>query len=165
MKLSPAQVQWFWKLSWKAWKKEAKRVGASGEEARLAFVAEQLSTCGFAVLDDVDATNGFDAVMLLLAQIAEDERAAEYFAVGAERRMRHLIGEALAELSRLCGHLCDWRYARGIMDHMHLAEDLADVPVEQLFKVFQSLDTHLRRVKHRGHEKPQAPHGHHEEAA
>lgn len=159
MKLSPAQVQWFWKLSWKAWRKEAKRAGGSGEEARLAFVAEQLAACGFAGLEDVDATNGFDAVMLLMAQIAGDERAAAYFADGAERRMRHLIAEALGELSRLRGHLCDWRYARGIMDHMHLADDLDDVPVEQLFKVFQSLDTHLRRLGRKGHD------GHHKEAA
>lgn len=159
MKLSPAQVQWFWKLFWKAWRKEAKRAGISGEEARLAFMGEQLAVCGFSDLEQVDATNGFDAVMLLLAQIAGDERAAAYFADGAERRMRHLIREALVELSGRSGHLCDWRYARGIMDHMQLAQDLADVPVEQLFKVFQSLDTHLRRLGRKGHD------GHHKEAA
>ena len=83
-----------------------------------------------------------------------------------ERRLEFLIDETLRELSHAAGHLFDWSYARGVLHHMHLPENFADVAAPQMFKVFEALDTHLRRLKRNA--RPLAPghhDGHHEEAA
>jgi len=166
MKLTPPQVARFWKIFGAAWAVYSSGTGECGEEAKHTFRKAQLAEIGFASLTDVDRTHGFDLVMYHFAQLAGDESSACYFAVAVERRYRHLIGQLLVKLSKASGHLFDWRYARGIMDHMHLAEDLNDVPAEQLLKVFEALDTHRRRIakrptKHTEHTNG----GHHEEAA
>ncbi len=166
MKLSHAQVGEFWKLFGRAWRVYAAGTGDSGEEAKHAWRKEQLVACGFESLTDVDRTHGYDRIMYHFAQLAGDEAKAVYFAVAVERRMRHLIGEQLVKLSNMAGHLFDWKYARGIMDHMHLPESIEDTTADQLLAVFEALDTYRRRMKRKAH--PHAPDhhdGHHEEAA
>jgi len=169
MKLTPPQVARFWKIFGAAWAVYSSGTGECGEEAKHAFRKAQLAEIGFASLTDVDRTHGFDLVMYHFAQLAGDEQTAVYFSVAVERRMRFLIRDRLEVITKLTGVRHDWAYARGIMDHMHLAADIEDVPAAQLLKVFEALDTYKRRHSTKGHEKPHAPHGHghghHEEAA
>lgn len=168
MKLTPRQAARFWKAFGLAWHVYCQGTGESQGDAAKANAKrhEWMNECGFASMKEIDKTHGFDRVMLLLAQIANDTHAINYFAPAVERRMRFLIRDRLDTLSKITGTAHDWRYARGTMDHMHLAESLDDVPAEQLFKVFEALDTHRRRIAKRGHEKPHAPESHgHAEAA
>ena len=168
MKLTTPQIARFWKVFGAAWAVYSAGTGECGEEAKHSFRKAQLAECGFASLTDVDRTHGFDLVMFHFAQLAGDEATACYFAVAVERRMRFLIRDRLEIITKLTGVRHDWSYARGIMDHMHLAANIDDVPAEQLLKVFEALDTHLRRLKHKDNAKPHAPEshdGHHKEAA
>lgn len=150
MKLSTPQIARFWRLFGQAWRSYCAGTGenvndaAAADRQRHEWITEAGTVTGS--LKDIDRTHGFDRIMLLLAQVANDEAAVRYFAPAVERRMRFLIRERLARLSELTETLCDWRYARGIMCHMHLPATLDDVTAEQLDAVFMALDKHCRRI-------------------
>lgn len=163
----------FFRLFRKAWLAYCAGTGgqanslSAADKFRHETIAEALGDPAKNSLTKVHRVDDFDAVMLALAIVANDDGEIAYWSTAVERRWRHAIRTKLVELSNAAGHLFDWRYARGIMDHMRLAENFDDVPASQLRAVFQALDTHLRRVKRRAGEHPHAPehpHGHAEAA-
>jgi hypothetical protein len=164
------QIVLFQRLAKRAWQKCAMPMGfAVGSEKDAAEWRrnERLAATGKSDIHQVEKVGEFEALMLHFAQIVGDDQEIAYWSAPVERRYRHLIREKLVALTRATGTLHDWKYARGIMNAMHLAENFDDVPATQLLPVFQALDTHLRRVLRRAGEHPHAPehpHGHAEAA-
>ena len=103
-----------------------------------------------------DKVHDFDDTMLAFAIIANDSYWIDRIARADERRMIWRINERLRMLSQIRGEQLTWSYARAIYDHMHLPEDVQDCPAELLQKVFQALDTHLRRFEHSVSPEPAA---------
>jgi hypothetical protein len=102
-----------------------------------------VSTVGASQVDD------YDLACLHFAQIAGDDNAISYFSASAERRMRHLISDRIRSISALEGWTCDWHYVRSIYEHMNLPLTIDEAPAKLLWKVFQALDTHVRRLRKR----------------
>lgn len=98
----------------------------------------------------------FEALMGRFAILANDEYWIRATAEAEERRMRYLIGAALADLAELTGEPHDWRYVQGIHAQARMASSLDDCPAEHLKRIFQALDTHRRRLRNRA-EKPLEP--------
>ena len=93
----------------------------------------------------------FRILMLHFARIAGDEKWLGRLATEHERRMQHHIRNRLDQIARLDPQArASWDYARAVCHQMKLPLDIADCPVEWLWKVFQALDTHLRRLRRNG---------------
>ena len=91
----------------------------------------------------------FTRVMHHFAGLANDRYWLLKTTSNSEDQMRYLIKQRLAEISELTGEPVGAAYERAIERHMHLAPDPSDIPVEHLDKVFQALDTHVRRLRAR----------------
>lgn len=89
--------------------------------------------------------DAFHDLLLHFATLAQDVQLVGHLAVEDERRLRWLIERALDELSFIECHTVDWPYARAIFEHMRLPLTIEETPLEYLHKVFQALDTHVRR--------------------
>ena len=146
MILTPGQLNVFWRMFYRALKANFGGEKVS-DETREAWRKEQLGECGFESLARVDRTHGFDRVMLHFAVLAQDAEAIGYWAPAVERRMRFLIQERLVSLGALEGKQIGWKYVTAILHHMHLPESIDDCPAALLFKAYEALDTHCRRLE------------------
>lgn len=146
MSLSPKQQGLFRPLVNDAWTKTCARDSTLDQSDRRArekwYRAELMKALGIYTTNEAPAREQFAALCAHFEQIIG--RSA-YWTLRAEqpeevRQLRFWIDQAL---KRLGG---DWKYARGIIEKMNLpGDDLDDLNVGQLHKVFQALDTHLRR--------------------
>jgi len=95
----------------------------------------------------MNRTDHFDKVMLELSIIAEDIYWINRLSSAAERRIRYVIEKQfLPDLEFLEQQAIGWAYVKGICDHMQIPDNIQDCPAEQLIKVLQALDTHIRRL-------------------
>jgi len=94
-----------------------------------------------------DRVEGFDAIAAHFALLAGNERWIRRTAEASEIRMRFLIRERLGQIGELTGRHIDWAYAAATHARMELVPELDQAPWEMLWKVFQSLDTHVRRLQ------------------
>lgn len=94
-----------------------------------------------------DRVDGFDAVAAHFAIIAGNEFWIRRTAEAAEIRMRFLIRERIAWIGELTGRPLDWAYAAATYAMMDLVPEMDEAPWEMLWKVFQALDTHFRRLE------------------
>jgi hypothetical protein len=108
------------------------------------WIDAQLIECGIG-RHAPDNTDSFDRVMAHFAVIANHLGWITRMASAVERRLRYLIVEQMAELSKITGLAYTWEYVRGIYKQMDLAPSLEEAPAEQLKKVFQALNTYKRR--------------------
>jgi len=97
----------------------------------------------------------FRVLMLHFAKLANNTYWLTRLATEQERRMKHLISQRLIAIAREdpSAH-ANWAYARVICHQMNLPLEMDDCPVEYLWKVFQALDTQVRRLK-RNHGRTQ----------
>ena len=114
----------------------------------------QLDTTGCFSIKEMNHTDHFDAVMLELAIIAEDIYWINRLSSAAERRIRYVIEKQfLPDLEFLEQQSIGWEYVKGICNHMAIPDKLQDCPAEQLIKVLQALDTHIRRLARKAEPK------------
>ena len=140
-----------------AWLAECERVGADPADKVLKETWYRAQLDQLQYYDEAgqpstklcDQVEDFDAVMGHFALLANDAYWIDRTARGAEIRMQYLIRNCTAEIAALTGQDLTSAYAEGIAEHMHLAPDPDDIPAEHLRRVFQSLDTHLRRLRRR----------------
>lgn len=153
--ITPAQRSKFFPLMHAAWSLHLDQTGQpDNHEQREAWYREEVAAAcasaglgeGIRSIKDVDPVAGYDAVMLHFAILAEDHRAAAYFAVAVERRYRKIIKDLLKEIGELEYRHIDWAYARTICTHMNLPLAIEDCPAQMLQKILQALDTHRRRI-------------------
>lgn len=153
MSFSRPQQKYYRPLLRKAWTADCARSGVSPDD-KIAFDAwyrnELFTAIGVWTTKELNQTDDYDSVMLHFAVIADDEYWITRMARGKERRIEHLINQRLADLDGIDQERRhDWTYARSIYEHMALPEHLYDCPAELLVKVFQALDTHVRRMRDR----------------
>ncbi|NQU75728.1 MAG: hypothetical protein HQ546_05380 [Planctomycetes bacterium] len=144
--LSDAQNAVFSQLAESAWRAVSKRHGTDLQFPE--WLAAELEQCH--VVDHSVANNveHFDELMSHFAVIAGDAYWIERTATASEIRMQYLIRQKMVELSDLEGQPVDWNYCRSIYRHMHLPLTMEDAEVGWLWKVFQAMDTHVRRLRH-----------------
>jgi hypothetical protein len=96
---------------------------------------------------EMNSTGDFDAVMLELAILAEDDYWIGRLSSAAERRIRWIISKQfLPDLQYLKQQSIHWSYIKGICEHMHVPTELDDCPAQLLIKVLQAVDSHVRRL-------------------
>jgi hypothetical protein len=158
MGFSRAQQSKYRPMVTAAWTAHCAREGldVGDKGAREAWYRKQLLECvGEYTTKALDQTDDFDQVMLHFAQVAGDDYWMEKLAHGKETRMIYLIGRRLKDLDRLdAPNVHTWAYARAVHDHMGLPADIEDCPAGLLWKVFQALSTHARRLTARTEEIP-----------
>ena len=92
-------------------------------------------------------TSDFDALMLHFAIIVNDDALMGRYSSGSERRLKHVITEAMADLSWLLKEPFTWDYARAIYKQSKmLPKKMADAPAWQLYKCNQMLDEYIQRT-------------------
>jgi hypothetical protein len=141
-----AQNARFVSLAKDAWDKSCSR-GDSVRDFETWLDAE-LAQCGILHRAATGRKESFDHVMAHLAIIAGDAYWIDKTSRASEDRMRWQIHRILREISEVSGTTVGWEYVRGIYTQADLLPaDMADAPVGTLWKVFQMLDTHLRRLR------------------
>lgn len=96
---------------------------------------------------EMNATGDFDAVMLELAILAEDDYWIGRLSSAAERRIKWIISrQFIPDLEYLEKHPIDWKYCKGICYQMGIPDQIDDCPAQLLIKVLQAMDTHIRRL-------------------
>ncbi len=148
--LSKKQLSLFWRLFARAWSRHAYYANTPHTDlvAKEAWRHELLQEHGETASIKTLAPEGFESVMLYLAQEANDAGEIGYWTSCVERRYRHLIQEALADISTLTNRHLDWRYARAIHKQSHLLPmDINEVPAETLRQIYQMLDSYKRRLQ------------------
>ena len=137
----------------KAWEVHCMRTGINpiNKAACESWYRQQLmEAIGVYTTVPLNKSDDFDTVMLHFAQIANDDYWIDKLAHGKETRMRYLIRCRLQDLDRLdAAHVHTWAYTRAIYDHMGLPTDIEDCPAQLLWKVFQALDSQVRRLANR----------------
>lgn len=150
--ITKSQQALFWKLFRRAW---AANCARSGMPPDLKVDADAWR---HSILNDTAGNpsikrlrqNNFDRVMLRLAMETNDQREIEYWAVATDRRLRFLIENTLRKMSKLDStREFSWNYVVTTYRQANLPLNISDAPAEYLHKVFQMLDTHLRRLKSR----------------
>lgn len=114
-----------------------------------AWMAARLEECGILAGRAPDRTKSFDAAMAVFAVIAGDLYWMDRTASAAERRIKHVLSELMAELSRIECQPVGWSYVVAMLEHMNLPTDLDAIPANLLWKALQALDTHVRRLQHK----------------
>jgi len=112
-----------------------------------AWLDSELESCGIIGRRARDHVEQFEEVMSHFAVIAGDTFWIERTAEASERRMRHLIELKMQELGEIEGEPVDWQYCRSIYSHMHLPRTMDEANAGWLWKIFQALDTHIRRLR------------------
>lgn len=146
MSLSSRQQGLFRPLVNEAWFKTCARdstLDATNKSAREKWYrAELMKALGIYTTNEAPAREQFAKLCAHFEQLIG---RSCYWTLRAEqseevRQVRWWIDQALVRVGG------DWKYARGIIEKMNLpGDDLDDLNVGQLHKVFQALDTHLRR--------------------
>lgn len=103
---------------------------------------------GWTVIGKAGRTTVFDRVMAHLACIADNDYWLRRTAAQEEIRLRWQIRQLLKDLDDLdWTETHTWAYVKGIWKQSgSLPADMNDAPAETLKKVYQMLDTHVRRI-------------------
>lgn len=143
----------YFPLQHRAWHAHCDRVERLDEDDHKAEDAwrhaEQLAAVGKESVGKMSPIDDFDAMMLHWAVIADDEDEIKYWTTAKERRMKRRVRIAMQQLADLEQTVVTWDYVRAIEYHMNIPTDFDDCPAELLWKVFQALDTHVRRLRAR----------------
>ena len=94
----------------------------------------------------MNQTKDFDAVMMELAILADDDYWINRLSTSDERRLRHVIEWFIYDLEFLMKTSIDWKYIQGICKQAGYSDSLMDCPINHLAKVMQMVDTHVRRL-------------------
>ena len=106
-------------------------------------------------LRDVDRTEGFDQLMLRLAQDAEDWHGLSYYSVAGERRLADLVADCATQVLELSPRLGvnPMAYVSGILNQSGISplrvdggDYWLDLAPDDLARLLQILDTHRRRL-------------------
>lgn len=143
--LSDAQNAVCCSLVEKAWQAVCKR-NATGLQFH-SWLDRELDTCGIHARTVHDHVQQFDEVMSHFAVIAGDLFWMERTAAASERRMRYQLHLKMDELAGIEGRPVDWNYCAGIYGHMNLPLTIDEADARWLWKVYQALDTHVRRLR------------------
>lgn len=143
--LTEGQNGAFRQLVAKAWQ-NACRHDASGLQFQ-AWLDAELANCGVHHREVVDRVKDFDQVLAHFAILAGDEYWIDRTARASEIRMRHVLEEKMAELSAIEGRPVGWSYCRSVYNHMNLPLTMEEADARWLWKVYQALDTHCRRLR------------------
>ena len=145
-------------LFWRSLAAAADRQAVPDREAyRKRILREE---CGVEHLRDVDRTEGFDRLMLRLAQDAEDWHGLAYYSVAGERRLADLVADCATQVLDLCPTLGvhPIAYIGGVLNQSAMSpirtvgEDYwLDLAPDDLARLLQILDTHRRRLLKRAH--------------
>ena len=149
---SPSQQPRFRGLVKAAWQAHATMNGISvdADGAYETWYRSELhQAIGYNSTKDANAVEDYDLACLHFACIADDFNAIDYFSAAAERRMSHLIRRGMDTLTKLEGRRVDWSYVRSIYTNMDLPLTREEAPAALLRKVYQALDTHVRRLDKR----------------
>lgn len=154
----------FYPVKHNAWIEECARYGTDASDAVLeeTWYRAELAKLGCFDLDGkpslkrCNRVKGFDRVMKHFAILANDAYWISKTARNDEDVMLYLIREWREKIVSLTHEPLTATYEAGIEKHMHFATDPEDIPVEHLDKVFQALDTHLRRLLRRSHQEAPA---------
>lgn len=153
---TPKQQHAFQELSSRAWMAELRNCDIGENVDFDGWISKFLEGTGIHRMRASDRTESFDLVMASLAVVAGSDYWISRTASASETRMRHLIRIRMSDLSRLSGSVVDWPYVRAIYTHMRLPMTLEDASASWLKKVFQALDTQVRRLQ-RSHPPAQSP--------
>lgn len=113
------------------------------------YRAELQAAIGKTSTKEANAVEDYDLACLHFACIADDFSAINYFSAAAERRISHLIERDMDALTKLEGRKVDWPYVRSIYTTMELPLTMEEAPAAILRKVYQALNTHVRRLDRR----------------
>jgi len=149
--LTEAQNAVFCTLVEKAWRAVCRR-NASTLQFH-AWLDRELQSCGVHGRYVRDHVQAFDEIMSHFAVTAGDLFWMERTAEASERRMRYQLRIKMDEIAELEGRPVDWEYCRAIYTHMHLPLSIEEADARWLWKVYQALDTHARRL-HRKEPQP-----------
>lgn len=140
-------------LFWRCLAAAAERQAVPDREAyRKRILREEL---GVEHLRDVDRTEGFDRLMLRLAQDAEDWQGLAYYSVAGERRLADLVADCATQVLDLCPTIGvhPMAYVSGILSQSHLSsvrvdgsDYWLDLAPDDIARLLQILDTHRRRL-------------------
>lgn len=140
-------------LFWRCLAAAAERQAVPDREAyRKRILREEL---GVEHLRDVDRTEGFDRLMLRLAQDAEDWHALAYYSVAGERRLADLVADCATQVLELSGggRIDPAAYVSGVLRQSGLSpvrvagsDYWLDLAPDDLARLLQILDTHRRRL-------------------
>ena len=117
-------------------------------------------------LRDVDRTEGFDRLMLRLAQDAEDWHGLSYYSVAGERRLADLVADCATQVLELSPRLGvnPMAYVSGILNQSGISplrvdggDYWLDLAPDDLARLLQILDTHRRRLIKRSWIGPEVP--------
>lgn len=113
------------------------------------YEQELYQAIGLTSTKNADHTHDFDQAMLHFATIAGADTAIARFSDAQRTRISWLIRDRLRAISSAQGYPATWPYAAAIYEQMsqsgRIPEDMDECPAELLYKVYQALDTHLRR--------------------
>lgn len=150
--MTPAQEAKFWRLFKKAWLAAHERLGvpANSRATQNAWRHGILfQAAGVRSIRHLDRGEGYDAVMLRLAQEANDAKEIAYWATSTERRLRHMVWETCRAIGQIQGYPAGWDYVRGVCSRATPPRDIDDCTAGQLQTLLAILDTHRRRLLRR----------------
>lgn len=152
-RLTDRQQAMFWAVFNKACAAQGIFRAADKSTYRHRLLAEETGKASVLCLN---RTTDFDRVMFRLSADAEDLELAANFAVGDARRMGYLIKVCCLQIMQLKGgqEAEARRYLGGLLDQARVPNGTCttdnsywlDVSLERSHKLFQSLDTHRRRL-------------------
>ncbi len=146
---TPRQQGIFRPLVQRAWASYCEREGREAgnrTERDNWYRGELLTVIGVDSTKDCDQVRDFDSIVAHFAILANDAFWIDRTSKASEIRMRYWIGRRLSDLDKLTNQEHHWDYVVGIYRHMNLPADMEDCPAQLLWKVFQALDTHVRRI-------------------
>lgn len=147
----------------RAWLAECERSGFSPNDkaAREDWYRAELLSSEIHVTStkQCNQTSDFDKLMLHFAILVNDDALIERFTRGGERRLEHVMQEALDDLSWLHKSTITWDYVRAIHAQSKrskatgkkeyfpaVPERLEDCPPYVLFKLNQFLEEYIQRI-------------------
>ena len=145
-------------LFWRSLAAAAERQAVPDREAyRKRILREE---CGVEHMRDIGRTEGFDRLMLRLAQDAEDWHGLAYYSVAGERRLAELVADCATQVLDLSARdtVLPLAYLGGVLKQSAMSpirtvgEDYwLDLAPDDLARLLQILDTHRRRLLKRAH--------------
>lgn len=149
---TPSQQPRYRDLVARAWLAHIEREGIARRDDTIYaswYRANLMECIGVSSTAQANRIEDYDRACLHFAEIAGDDKAMAYFAAAVERRVDYWIFRRMKDLSLLERRRIDWSYVRSIYEHMKLPLQLEEAPAEVRMKVFQALDTHVRRLRRR----------------
>jgi len=143
--VSDRQNKFFRDLAEKAWIEVSRHRGTDLDFS--SWLDAELAACRVADRRVHDRVHQFDEILSHFAVLSGNARLIGRFSECAERRLRYLITRQLLSIGETRGEVLGWNYARAIYRHMKLPLTMEEADASWLWKVYQALDTHSRRLQ------------------